>query len=633
MPRSLFRLLSIACLLGAVGAAVAAPVTINTGAAIWTDTAGKQINCHGGGVLKVGTTFYWYGENRSLDGKGVGVNCYTSTDLVHWTFKNQVLSQRDPKLSDSQFERPKVIYNATTKKYVLWAHRENLRNYADAQAVVATCDTPDGNFTLVKIFRPFDTTPGIMDHGKPGFMARDCNLFQDDDGTAWFIASANENSDLMLYKLSPDYLNTVEHFNIIPGGRREAPALFKANGKYYVLTSASTGWNPNYDTLQEADTITGPYGPQQGLISRVGDSTFNSQVNFVLPVTGSKGTTFIFMSDRWKVWNLPNSRTIWLPLRFENGKFLPMAWGDAWQLDLETGLATYPLDPVTGPENIALGKPVECDKNNEKNGKEPPRIVDGSTRTGWAADGGDAPQWIMIDLGRPTRLSESRITWEGNGRAYQYLIEVSPDGKAWRKAVDRKDNATISGTNNDPLDADARYARLTITGKGAGTYFWATCEEWELMSGGANVALGKAVTCSSAEWGRYAAKLTDGNFGSYWGTGDSKPGHWARIDLGQVRDLSACRLLFQNPGYYYQYKIEVSEDSNAWTQVVDQSANTTAVRMPVHAFKGRGRYLKLTTTGADDGCWPAIAEIEVFADGKVPPTQQYTGFLSSIGGK
>lgn len=608
--------------------AVAAPVTIPTGATVWNDTAGNQINAHGGCVLQVGDTFYWYGENHAR-GNDAGINCYASTNLVDWTFKNLVLSRDTAGLSESLFERPKVIYNAATKKFVLWAHRENLRGYADAQAVVAQCDRPDGDFALVKLFRPFDKTD-VMDHGRPGFMSRDCNLFKDDDGTAWFISSANENTDLMLYKLSPDYLDAVAHYNVLSGARREAPALFKLNGKYYLITSAATGWNANYNTIQEADQITGPYGPQQGLISRMGDSTFNSQANFVLSVTGSQGSTLIFMSDRWKSWNLPNSRNIWLPLRFDHGQFQPIAWGDHWQLDLATGLATFPLDPVPGTNNIARHQPVLCDKNNQENGKEPRCIVDGSTRTGWAAETGDAPQWLTVDLGQPCHLTESKIAWEGNGRAYQYFIEASPDGVAWTKVADHQHNETLSGNNDDPLDCTGRYFRLAITGKGAGTYFWATCAEWELLSGTTNVALNRPVQASSAEWGRYAAKITDGDFGTYWPTGDGASGHWAQVDLGASHDLTACRLFWQNPGYYYQYKIEVSPDGTNWTQAVDMATNTVANRLPVHQFKARGRYVKLTLTGADDGCWPALAEMEVFAGGTVPPGEQYTPFRPSF---
>jgi hypothetical protein len=461
-------------------------------------------------------------------------------------------------------------------------------------------------------------------------MSRDCALFKDDDGTAWFISAANENADLMFYRLSPDYLDTVEHFNVLPGARREAPALFKHDGKYYLVTSASTGWNANYNTLQIAGHITGPYGPQIGLISRLGDSTFNSQSTFVLPVTGREGTTLIFMADRWKVWNLPNSRYIWLPLRFDDGQFQPMTWGDHWQLDPAAGLATFPLDPIPESTDVAAHKPVSCDEHNEPTGKEPRCIVDGSTRTGWAAENGDAPQWLTVDLGQTYRLSESRLTWEGSRRAYQYFIESSGNGADWTKVVDNRGNQKLSGTNNDLLDATGRYFRLTITGKGAGIYFWATCAEWELWSGGTNVALNKPVQASSAEWGHYAAKITDGDFGTYWATGDGVPGHWAAIDLGRSYDLSAIRLLWQNPGYYYQYKIETSLNGVAWSKAVDMTTNTIASRLPVHRLKVQGRFVRLTLTGTDDGCWPAIAEMELFDGGTVPPVEQYTPFRSSF---
>ena len=605
----------------------AARVTVPTGGAVWLDTAGKQINAHGGCVLQAGRTFYWYGENRTVERDSIGVNCYSSTNLAEWTFRNQVLSQSTTGLSESRFERPRVIYNEATRKYVLWAHRENLSNYADAQAVVAQSGTPDGHFKVVKIFRPFEKTD-VRDHGKPGFMSRDCALFVDEDKTAWFISAANENADLMFYRLSPDYLDAVEHFNVLPEARREAPALFSKNGKYYLITSASTGWNPNYDTLQVADRITGPYGPQIGLISRYGDSTFNSQSTYVLPVAGSKGTTFIFMADRWKVWNLPNSRYLWQPLRFDNGVFQPMNWGDHWQVDAATGLAAIPLDPLPGDDDIALHCAVTCDKNNEPGGKEPRRVTDGSTKTGWAAETGEAPQWLEIDLGETCAIERSRILWEGDRRAYQYYIESSVDGELWMKVADQQHNEIISGTNTDELNGPGRYFRLTMTGKGAGTYFWATCMEWELLNGTNNLALNKPVRASSAEWGRYAAKITDGDFGTYWATSDAKPGHWAKIDLGKKCDLSACRVDWQNPGYYYQYKIEVSEDDATWSLAVDMSTNTVVSRTPAHAIKASARYLRLTTTGADDGCWPAVAEIEVY--GHAAPGERDTGWRSSF---
>ena len=53
---------------------------------IWPDDKGVHINAHGGGVLKHGDTYYWFGEHKSATTSDalVGVTCYSSKDLVHW---------------------------------------------------------------------------------------------------------------------------------------------------------------------------------------------------------------------------------------------------------------------------------------------------------------------------------------------------------------------------------------------------------------------------------------------------------------------------------------------------------------------------------------------------------------------
>lgn len=125
--------------------AQAASVTITNGTD-WKDTAGNPIQANSGNILKVGSTYYWYGEHAT-NGTFDKVNVYTSTDLKNWTFGNSILTKSSAaELNSSKIERPKVIYNAATKKYVLWAHYENGSDYSLARVAVATSDTPDGNF-------------------------------------------------------------------------------------------------------------------------------------------------------------------------------------------------------------------------------------------------------------------------------------------------------------------------------------------------------------------------------------------------------------------------------------------------------------------------------------------------------
>ena len=65
----------------------------------WLDTSGNPINAHGGGILYHGGRYYWYGEYKngptylpkgSWDGYRtdvIGVSCYSSPDMVDWTFE------------------------------------------------------------------------------------------------------------------------------------------------------------------------------------------------------------------------------------------------------------------------------------------------------------------------------------------------------------------------------------------------------------------------------------------------------------------------------------------------------------------------------------------------------------------
>ena len=52
------------------------------------------------------------------------VACCSAKDLAHWTFRSQVIKQADPGDLGTPFvpRRPKVLYNARTKKSVMYVH-------------------------------------------------------------------------------------------------------------------------------------------------------------------------------------------------------------------------------------------------------------------------------------------------------------------------------------------------------------------------------------------------------------------------------------------------------------------------------------------------------------------------------
>lgn len=128
---------------------------------VWHDAEGRVINAHGGGVLWHEGRYYWYGENRPARGftTEVGVGVYSSSDLVHWTDEGVALAvsgrQGSPIEWGCIMERPKVVYNARTGKFVMLFHLElKGQGYAAARVGFAEADSPVGPFRFIRSLRP-----------------------------------------------------------------------------------------------------------------------------------------------------------------------------------------------------------------------------------------------------------------------------------------------------------------------------------------------------------------------------------------------------------------------------------------------------------------------------------------------
>lgn len=339
---------------------------------IWPDDKGVHVNAHGGGMLYADGTYYWFGEFKS-DTTSValdGVTCYSSCDLVHW--KNEGIAMPVMPVgsySDIEsgciLERPKVVYNQKTNKYVMWFHLElKGKGYAAARVGVAVSDKVTGPYRFVHSYRP---CAGFWPENMPeeyrslqvktddfkewwtpewrkaveeglfvrrdvegGQMSRDMTIYVDDDGKAYHIYSSEENLTLQIAELTDNYQShTGRYIRIFPGGHNEAPAIFKKDGTYFMITSGCTGWAPNEARMFSAPSIWGPWkqhpNPCQG---EDADLTFHSQSTFIFPIAGKKNA-FVFMADRWTPKHPSDARYIWLPILFENG--LPvLRWMDTW---------------------------------------------------------------------------------------------------------------------------------------------------------------------------------------------------------------------------------------------------------------------------------------------------------------
>lgn len=324
----------------AVGSAHAERRTSFVPGELWPDNNGTHINAHGGGILFHGGTYYWFGEHKVAGEAGntaqVGVAVYSSTDLYNWTDEGIALPVSDDPASDIArgciLERPKVVYNAKTGKFVMWFHLELIgQGYKAARSGVAVADRVTGPYTFIESFRP------------DGSMARDQTIFVDDDGQAYHLYASEDNQTLHIGLLSDDYRRpSGKHVRVFEGRYMEAPAVCKHNGKYWLIASGCTGWKPNAARSAVADSMFGPWtelgnpcvgvNPQNGLGP---EKTFGGQSTFILPVEGRPGA-FIALFDIWRPENAIDGRYVWLPMEFTDGGF-SIPWKTEWDLSVFDG--------------------------------------------------------------------------------------------------------------------------------------------------------------------------------------------------------------------------------------------------------------------------------------------------------
>jgi hypothetical protein len=295
---------------------------------IWPDNKGIHIQAHGGGIIKIKNTYYWYGEYRARDNDPAlrYVGCYSSEDLVNWKFLNKIQFSDPENLGVGWvLERPKVYYNKKTKKYVMYFHLDN-KPYKVARVGVAISDNPDGAYQFVKSFRPLDRE------------SRDIGQFIDDDGTAYLVFEDRPSKGFHIAKLSDDYLSIEKDICLI-NSPLEGGAIVHYKGLYYAIGSALTGWRANPNKYATAKSLEGPWTEFKD-IAPSETNTYGSQSTMMIKVTGSKGSTVVFMADQWKPATQWDSRYLWMPLEIGEGKlWLPQP--KPWNLDLKAGTASY----------------------------------------------------------------------------------------------------------------------------------------------------------------------------------------------------------------------------------------------------------------------------------------------------
>ena len=267
---------------------------------VWLDTEGRRIQAHGGSLMYLDGKYWWYGENKEkTDGVSKiwhwGVRLYSSDDLYNWQDEGIIIppdetDENSPIHPTSMMDRPHIIYNRYTKKFVCWL--KIMQRDGSQTETVLTSDSLKGPYEIVR-----------RDLKPLGMSAGDFDLAVADDGKAYYYFE-RVHSETICADLTDDYTNVTGYYSThfprpYPPYVREATAHFIRNHRHYLITSGTTGYQPNPSELAVGGSWHGPYtvlgDPHPDDESR---TSYHSQVSSVFKVPGKKDL-YIACADRW----------------------------------------------------------------------------------------------------------------------------------------------------------------------------------------------------------------------------------------------------------------------------------------------------------------------------------------------
>lgn len=393
----------------------------------WFDTDGNRISAHGASILQHDGVYYMLGQDYSNDFFTIGVNLYSSTDLVNWTFLNKVIdADTNAEIASQQriTVRPNLVYNEATDRFIIWSGWKN-RSLTYGAIAIFSSPTVDGDYVFEKIIEPL------------GYDSNDSTLFVDTDNTAYYISNNKDNRSLNIYKLTPDYMDLTGDVNILfAGTSKEAPVLFKKDGYYYLLNSYKTGWDPNEGQYAYTTSIMKQWSSLRNFGNRI---TYDTQPTAAFSVTGTEGTSYFYMGDRWKDPDLRESKNIILPIEASFGN-LSLKYVPELKIDMEKGTWAAYDDNVYVPNNDWQVISVSSEQNSTTFSSS--NVFDNNVNTIWNTNytnGIDSyPHEMIIDLGNNYDISGFMCVPRQDRSPNvisDFQLYLSTDGENWGKPV------------------------------------------------------------------------------------------------------------------------------------------------------------------------------------------------------
>jgi hypothetical protein len=212
------------------------------------DSKGNIVDAHDGRIIQFGNKFYWYGTAYGNTNGFTTANdyvCYSSTNMSKWKPEGNLLPQKPTGV----YYRPHVVYNARTKKYILWYNwYPKLWN---GQFGVAESNSPAGPFTILN-----DNVQ--VKHQSLG--VGDLGVFVDDDNKAYLSYNTISGHKVSVELLDENYTASTLQGSEFIAEHCEAGSMFKRNNLYYLLTDYTCCFCTQ-GSGAKVFTATSPLGP------------------------------------------------------------------------------------------------------------------------------------------------------------------------------------------------------------------------------------------------------------------------------------------------------------------------------------------------------------------------------------
>ncbi|WP_127501100.1 discoidin domain-containing protein [Actinoplanes solisilvae] len=210
------------------------------------------------------------------------------------------------------------------------------------------------------------------------------------------------------------------------------------------------------------------------------------------------------------------------------------------------------------------------------------------------------PAGAKIDVVfKPVRVKNPKLWWP-NGYGEPNLHDLSVSATVGRSVSDTRTSrfgirefaydsfqpVIITPPGKPPLDFQNGKAAQTVTfdrqnlqyvriqndqrATGWGVSMWAV----QVRDGvdGADLALGKTATASSAADGTTPGAVVDGNDGTRW-TSDYRDGEWVQVDLGTATGFDRVTILWEQ-AFAMRFRVQVSADGDLWTDLTTVNNET-----------------------------------------------------------